>query len=109
MSAASHSSHCVLCRQPSSVVAQATQDKVQALMRLSDSERSKQRISNQADTLKKQNQELSSRLSQATQEKVNALMRVAADGNSSQAAANAKGMPSPGKSSTWKVQQFTTC
>ncbi|KAL3159975.1 hypothetical protein ABBQ38_010362 [Trebouxia sp. C0009 RCD-2024] len=81
---------------------QATQDKVQALMRLSDSERSKQRISNQVDTLKKQNQDLSHRLSQATQEKVNALMRVAADGNSSQAAANAKGMLSPGKASTWK-------
>ena len=79
------------------------QDKVQALMRLSESERSNQRSSNQVETLKKQNQDLSHRLSQATQEKVNALMRVAADGNTSQAAGAAKGMPSPGKTSTWKV------
>ena len=79
------------------------QDKVQTLLRLSDSERSHQRSSNQVENLKKQNQDLSHRLSQATQEKVNALMRVAADGNSSQAAGTAKGMPSPGKTSTWKV------
>lgn len=79
------------------------QDKVQTLLRLSDSERSHQRSSNQVENLKKQNQDLSHRLSQATQEKVNALMRVAADGNSSQAAGTGKGMPSPGKTSTWKV------
>lgn len=78
-------------------------DKVQALLRLSESERSNQRSSNQVETLKRQNQDLSHRLSQATQEKVNALMRVAADDNSSQATGAAKGMPSPGKTSTWKV------
>ena len=82
-------------------------DKVQALLRLSESERSNQRSSNQVEALKKQNQDLSHRLSQATQEKVSALMRVASsslpDSNSSQAAGAIKGMPSPGKTSTWKV------
>lgn len=83
---------------------QATQDKVQALVRLSEAERSHQRSSNQVETLKKQNQDLMLRLREATQEKVNALMRVAADGNSSQAATAAgKGMPSPQKGPTWKV------
>ena len=83
---------------------QAMQDKVQALVRLSEAERRHQRSSNQLETFKKQNQDLTLRLREATQEKVNALMRVAADGNSSQATAAAgKGMPSPQKGSTWKV------
>lgn len=84
---------------------QATQDKVQALVRLSEAERSQTRSSNLLESLKKQNQDLSHRLSQATQEKVNALMQLAADGNSNHAVGSGKGsVPSPQKSSTWKVQ-----
>ena len=83
---------------------QAMQDKVQALVRLSEAERSHQRSSIQLDNLKKQNQDLTQRLRDATQEKVNALMRVAADSNSGLAAGNGKGVPSPQKTSTWKVR-----
>lgn len=84
------------------VVMQATQDKVQALLRLSDSERSLSRSSNQLSSLKKQNQDLTQRLSLATQEKVNALMQLA-DGSSSHGSSTAaKGGPSPQKG-TWKV------
>ena len=83
---------------------QATQAKVQALLRLSDTERSLSRSSNQLNALKKQNQDLTQRLSLATQEKVNALMQLA-DGSSSHASAAAvKGAPSPQKG-TWKVSR----
>ncbi len=77
------------------------QDKVQALVRLSEAERSNSRSSNQVDSLKKQNQDLTHRLTLATQEKVNALMQLAADGNASHAGKGSG--PSPQKSSTWKV------
>jgi hypothetical protein len=84
------------------------QDKVQALVRLSEAERAQSRSANSIDSLKKQNQDLTQRLTLATQEKVNALMQLAADGNSSHAAAGGKGVvPSSQKASTWKVQ-FTT-
>ena len=84
------------------------QDKVQALVRLSEAERAQSRSANSIDSLKKQNQDLTHRLTLATQEKVNALMQLAADGNSSHVAAGGKGVvPSPQKASTWKVQ-FTT-
>ncbi len=80
------------------------QDKVQALVRLSEAERSQSRSANSIDSLKKQNQDLTHRLTQATQEKVNALMQLAADSNSSHAPAGGKGVaPSPQKASTWKV------
>ena len=80
------------------------QDKVQALMRLSDSERSNARSSNQVDALKKQNQDLTHRLTQATQEKVNALMQLAGPGAKQDTAPAGKGSsPSPQKTATWKV------
>lgn len=81
---------------------QATQDKVQALIRLSDSERSVARSSNQLNALKKQNQDLTQRLSLATQEKVNALMQLADGTNSHSSSSASKGAPSPQKG-TWKV------
>lgn len=85
------------------------QDKVQALVRLSEAERTQSRSANSIDSLKKQNQDLTVRLSQATQEKVNALMQLAADGNNSHAEPTGKGnFTSPQKSSTWKVQSFQT-
>lgn len=80
------------------------QDKVQALVRLSEAERAQSRSANSIDSLQKQNQDLTHRLTQATQEKVNALMQLA-DGNSSHGAAGGKGVvPSPQKAPTWKVQ-----
>ena len=82
------------------------QDKVQALVRLSEAERSNSRSSNQVDSLKKQNQDLTHRLTLATQEKVNALMQLAADGNASHAGKGSG--PSPQKSSTWKVNPKPT-
>ena len=95
-------------RPPFLPVLQATQDKVQALVRLSEAERGHSRLSNQVDSLKKQNQDLTHRLTQATQEKVNALMQLAADGNGSGHAGGAPagkaGVPSPVRTSTWKVQ-----
>lgn len=82
---------------------QAMQDKVQALVRLSEAERAQSRSVNSIDSLKKQNQDLTHRLTLATQEKVNALLQLAADGNSSHGAASGKGgVPSPQKASTWK-------
>ena len=89
----------------SACCSQAMQDKVQALVRLSEAERAQSRSVNSIDSLKKQNQDLTHRLTLATQEKVNALLQLAADGNSSHGAASGKGgVPSPQKASTWKVQ-----
>ena len=80
------------------------QDKVQALLRLSESERSKARSSNQLDALRKQNSDLTHRLTQATQEKVNALMQLAGPGANYGTAPAGKGSgPSPQKTATWKV------
>ena len=81
------------------------QDKVQALVRLSEAERSNTRSSNQLEALRKQNQDLTHRLTQATQEKVNALMQLAGPGNNHHSATVGKGsVPSPQKNATWKVQ-----